>query len=465
MSCRRSAEIDLAAFAADRHAPEWRGFRAHYPVCPDCSRAVAAWAQLHSVLEASVAEESAHVAEDELLAVAADPVRLPEARRRAVEAHLAGCAPCRSELAVLRGFDFAALGAPAARRFAAEEPPGWIDRLAAALIPLRRPAFALAVAVLVAIPAGIAMWRLWQGAASPGAPPPIAQEEPVVTPPAPGPGAEPGARELAREPAPAAPPAPEPAPAPVVAERASPERAGGARIAETPPAPRLPAPDLAPPAPEAVDLAALLPEQPPHYRERFTVAAAPLATGTAIRGSIGDLPALRPLAPDRGGATLSPTPTLYWYLSEPSAVPVELTLIAEDAVEPLLELRFEAPVAAGLHALPLDGRGVALSAGATYAWYATLVPDAQHRDLDFVSGTAIRYEPATADLERRLEEAGAARRAHVLAEQGYWIDAFAALTRIAQDHPESTRARAQQVALLEQAGLGTVAAGLTAPTH
>jgi hypothetical protein len=60
---------------------------------------------------------SEHPSPERLLAYQSAPDSLPAAERAALDAHVAGCAPCRSELRVLAGFDFAALvliAAPAA---------------------------------------------------------------------------------------------------------------------------------------------------------------------------------------------------------------------------------------------------------------------------------------------------------------------------------------------------------------
>ncbi|MFI5215158.1 MAG: hypothetical protein ACHQ3O_01335 [Candidatus Limnocylindria bacterium] len=70
------------------------------------------------------------------------------------------------------------------------------------------------------------------------------------------------------------------------------------------------------------------------------------------------LPEVRALGPDAIGATTSAAPTLYFFLSAASSVPVEITLRSEQASEPLFQQRLEPPVGAGLHALRLDRRGV-----------------------------------------------------------------------------------------------------------
>jgi len=509
MSCRRAHEIDLAAFAADPGGPEWEAFRAHYAGCPDCARAVAPWARLRGALadlaEGGGAAESGHPGDAELLALAVEPARLSVARREALEAHVAACAPCRTELAVVRDFDFAALGVGAAAPVR-EAGPGLGERIAGwlggLLGPLRQPAFAAAAGAILAVVVafGVGIWRASPGEAP--VPPPVARQEPApeVSVPGPGeplrePGAAPRSTELAREtePGPETPAAETPAqpdaaeremprvpteptapralareePSEPPADPVTPEPAPSPPprvVAEAPPPPEPPREPTAPAEP--ADIASLLPDEPPAYRPRVALAGGSLeavrsGAATAVRAAGEELPAIRALGPEHVGATHRASPTLYWHLAERSDVPVELTLIADTAVEPLVEVRMEPPVAAGLHPLSLAERGVELRPGETYAWFATLVPDPERRDRDAVSRAVLRYAPAPPDLERRLEAGGPAQRAHLLAEAGYWVDAFAASARLAREAPGSERAAAHRRALLEQVGLGDVAAALT----
>ncbi len=52
-------------------------------------------------------------------------------------------------------------------------------------------------------------------------------------------------------------------------------------------------------------------------------------------------------------------------------------------------------------------------------------------------------------------------RANLQAELGYWYDAFATLEALRAAHPEEERLRDFEAALLEQVGLGDVAASLS----
>jgi hypothetical protein len=223
----------------------------------------------------------------------------------------------------------------------------------------------------------------------------------------------------------------------------------------TPPSP---APEAAPEAPPApIQIAALLPSELPTYQPDLALAGGSFDTvrlTSVVRARGLDLPHIRALGPEHLGATAEPSPVLYWDLDAASAVPVEITVVAEDAPEPLLELRLAPPLAAGVHAVPLAEHGVRLAPGTPYLWYAALVPDDQRRDDDVVAGAGIRHAPPGPQLERALEVAGPAGRAHALAEAGYWYDAFAVLSAWSEAEPDASRLRAHRDALLEQVGLG-----------
>ena len=109
MPCTRAQEIDVAAFAVDPRAAEWAEFRAHFPRCEECSREVARFDTLAAVLRDGETGASAHPSAAQLVALATSPSSLAPEERARLEAHLAGCAPCRTDLGVARGFDFKTL--------------------------------------------------------------------------------------------------------------------------------------------------------------------------------------------------------------------------------------------------------------------------------------------------------------------------------------------------------------------
>jgi hypothetical protein len=253
----------------------------------------------------------------------------------------------------------------------------------------------------------------------------------------------------------AAPPAPEAEPAPpeTSAESSEPQQA-----------PESPAPAEPGPAEQPVQIAALVPAEPPAYHPDAALAGGSLESRRSVpmirSGAASGLPEIRALAPEHVGATTRAAPTLYWFLSGPSRVAVEITLTGENAPEPLLELRLEPPVGAGLHNLRLDRRGISLEPGVTYRWFVALIPDPGNRDADLVSAAAVRR---AAPGSPQPAESAPAERAHALAAAGYWYDAFDTLTGWIQTDPGSERLREHRAALLEQVGLSGVAGLLSAP--
>lgn len=476
-------DIDVAAFLVEARAPEWSAFRAHYPACRECSQEVASWMTLERSLRAA-GNPGPHPSEEQILAYESDP-NLASDARQTIAAHLAGCRSCRSELAVLRRFDFDALAATPAP---AREP--WSARIREALTslasqvfgPLPRPVLALAVLLLLLVPAGLAVWRTLGDAGplgtgiipeapqiaqpAPEAPEPEAVPLPETPPPTEFAQGEPMREEEAVSPRPGLERRrePETAPAPPAAPRAPQEELApgrtllAAREAPPPPAPEEPGHEPAP-VPDGgrpIQLAALVPAASPRYEADPRVAGTPIRVASLVRGG-GGLPELQVLAPEHVGLTLQATPTLYWFVSRRTERPVEFTLSDETSVEPLLDLRLPGPHEPGIHALSLREHGVRLQAGVTYRWFVALASEPGAAG-EMMAGGAIRRIDADAALETRLASAEPAARAHVLAQAGLWYDAFGTLSDWLRREPGSERLKGHRATLLEQVDLPQVAA-------
>ena len=160
MSCDRAFEIDIAAFLAEAGREEFAEYRAHYPVCPECSAEVRAWTDLHALLQSQAAGPGGgHPEPAALLRYEQRDAALDSAGRAEIERHLTVCPGCRDELSALRGFDFAALEerlAPARRRLG--------DLLAPLRAFVLHPAFAYGLVALLLYPALSGLWK------RPGAP-------------------------------------------------------------------------------------------------------------------------------------------------------------------------------------------------------------------------------------------------------------------------------------------------------
>lgn len=163
---------------------------------------------------------------------------------------------------------------------------------------------------------------------------------------------------------------------------------------------------------------------------------------------------LQALVPQQTGLTVSAQPTLYWYISSVSTVRLQLTLIDEQSIEPLLELELQESVAPGIHPFSLAEHGIRLQPDTEYQWFVAIIPDPSQRSGDLLAGGVIeRVTPPPQGLEQALAMAGKDRAAFVYAEHGFWYDALDAVSSRIRRHPGEAGPRAQRAALLEQVGL------------
>jgi hypothetical protein len=188
--------------------------------------------------------------------------------------------------------------------------------------------------------------------------------------------------------------------------------------------------------------------QPPDWKAPKTRVAA------ATRGpGMGSLH-LTLLVPEQTGYTSEASPTLYWYVSERFRGPVVVTLLGQQEADPLLELRLDRGVEAGVQAVPLETYKVALEPGGNYEWSVTLIVDPTRPSADaFASGTIARAPGA------RLPQTGDdVDKLAALAAQGYWYDALDLSSRQIAAHPRVSVWRETRAALLDQVGLDEPAA-------
>jgi hypothetical protein len=180
--------------------------------------------------------------------------------------------------------------------------------------------------------------------------------------------------------------------------------------------------------------------------------------GGGTRGAPGrDIFVLSVLAPDHTGLTMREQPSLFWFISSDTSLPVEVTVSDPNATEPLLETRIAAPVGRGVHRVRLADHNVRLAAGVAYQWAVTVIPDAARRSRDILaSGTIERVEPS-GELGPKLAAARNQDLASVYAEAGIWYDALEAVTDLIERSPGDAAPREYRAALLVQAGLPQIA--------
>jgi hypothetical protein len=179
--------------------------------------------------------------------------------------------------------------------------------------------------------------------------------------------------------------------------------------------------------------------------------------GGGTRGVGETLITLFVLAPNHVGLTIQEQPNLYWYLSKSTNLPIEVTMIIEEATHPLLEKRLLIPAESGIHTLRLKEFNVSLSIGTQYRWFLAIVPEPDRRSRDIIAGGIIeRIEPSEVFL-KKLIQADKKAMAHIFAEEGIWYDTIASLSELIETNPDDTVLREQRAALLEQVGLSEVA--------
>ncbi|MCK5091489.1 MAG: DUF928 domain-containing protein, partial [Gammaproteobacteria bacterium] len=176
--------------------------------------------------------------------------------------------------------------------------------------------------------------------------------------------------------------------------------------------------------------------------------------GGGTRGVDGVLPDVYVLAPDHVGLTTHEQPTLSWYMSKPTAIHFEFSLIDENGIEPLLELTLEAGnLKAGIQGLDLAKYGIKLKPEVQYQWSVALVPDSKKRSSDVIASGMIERRGVDNSIAERLSKADAQEDVFIYAEKGYWYDAVSELSVLIDKNPGNKVLRQQRAELLKQAGL------------
>jgi hypothetical protein len=179
--------------------------------------------------------------------------------------------------------------------------------------------------------------------------------------------------------------------------------------------------------------------------------------GGGTRGIGEILVTLFVLAPNHVGLTVQEQPNLYWYLSKSTSIPIEVTIIIEEAIYPLLEKRLLIPAESGIHTIRLKDFNISLSIGTQYRWFLAIVPEPNRRSRDIIAGGIIeRIEPPEA-LHKKLIQGDKEAMGQIFAEEGIWYDAIATLSELIETNPDDTVLREQRATLLEQVGLSEVA--------
>ena len=165
---------------------------------------------------------------------------------------------------------------------------------------------------------------------------------------------------------------------------------------------------------------------------------------------------LSALAPDHSGLTISEQPSLYWYISDLTSLPIEFTVIDSKGVKPLLETKLPAPAKEGIQQVRLADYKIHLKPGEPYRWFIALVPDFNRRSKDILAGGAIERIAMPQDLKAKLASSASAEKQFIYAEAGIWYDALKSISDLIEATPQNQELRKQRTALLTQVGLPPV---------
>ena len=169
------------------------------------------------------------------------------------------------------------------------------------------------------------------------------------------------------------------------------------------------------------------------------------------------LPMILAVAPEHVGLTGEDQPTLYWYLSTLTQLPVRFILAANQTEQALVDTRLALPPRAGIQVIRLADYGVTLKPGLVYRWQITVGPDPKHRSGQVFAGGTIEQQAYPDILSEKIKKSGKPRLPILFAEEGYWYDAIAAISVLIDGAPTDRDLRMQRASLFTQVGLTKLA--------
>ena len=159
------------------------------------------------------------------------------------------------------------------------------------------------------------------------------------------------------------------------------------------------------------------------------------------------------LTPDHTALTTRDQPSLYYFLGEISIYPIELTIIEDQGIKPILEIQLASPEAPGIQAINLRDYNLHLDKDKVYKWFVTIIPDPVRRSKDILAWGAIERIDTPENVRQKITNSEKAKTPQIYADAGIWYDAFAEISKLIESHPNNREFRKQRAALLEQVGL------------
>lgn len=458
MTCGRADRIDPEAFLLGQGDADLDDFRVHYLDCDECAEKVASWAALEQALRDAFTDRfgsaDRHPTPDALEEFAVGSGTVPD-QVKEIRMHVEGCGTCSAEVELLQRYDVT-VGLRPASVLKRSDVDGGLASLRSLLAAARaRVSGAHPLRLASAVALVLVLFLVWDASFGPSptrlgdesssdAPVRIAPNE---TPKSALEGVAEGA--LEPEPAPKVPLVSEAAPSegpdedespgpepfqrqaePLIAQAELPEGASN-RDAERS------RPEVSEVSEELL-IAALSDLPPPRY-------ALPEATPGSMTWlrqfgptrSVGDAPAVNARAPrSHVGLTLESTPRLWWRIEEDLAEGLQVTIVSDGSVRPILRLDLPGPHRAGLHSLSLEEHGIRLEAGTDYRWFVAVLVDPNRPSRNPVSAGALRRIEDSSALGREVADESPESRGHALARLGIWYDAFDYFAELSRKYPD-----------------------------
>ncbi|MAG33375.1 MAG: hypothetical protein CL908_21065, partial [Deltaproteobacteria bacterium] len=157
---------------------------------------------------------------------------------------------------------------------------------------------------------------------------------------------------------------------------------------------------------------------------------------------------------DHAGLTLDESPRLWWFVAEAIDLPLQVTLVDEEAIDPLLQIELPGPHGPGLQSIDLEEHGIRLEPETEYRWFVSVLVDPNRPSRNPASAGALRVIGDSDERRRGIEETAASARGHTLARLGIWYDAYDFFASLAAAHPQIEGLAAHRDRLVEMAAAG-----------
>jgi Domain of Unknown Function (DUF928) len=189
----------------------------------------------------------------------------------------------------------------------------------------------------------------------------------------------------------------------------------------------------------------------------------PAPQQTVGSSSRGDDSSVMALVPETNhGRTVAERPTFFIYLPE---IPMRRGFfsIQDEHRNSLYQTYIDIPENQGIISFTLPDDAPPLEVGKDYEWYFVAIEGEKLRpDSPEISGWVKRVE-LSADVAAIIRSGASLELANAYGQQGIWYDTLSTLVELKQLQPDNTELNSEWAELLEQVGLGAIAANSVVP--